>query len=378
MDSFFNSLGYGNFIIVLCVLIFVHELGHYAVAKLCNVRVEVFSIGFGKEIFGWYDKSGTRWKLSLIPLGGYVKMFGERSMPKNDANLQNSQDLANQNLSEDEIKYSFAHKSLSQRSAIVAAGPAANFIFAIVAFAAMFYFAGKPTPPDFMKSGIGRVIAGSAAADAGFMAGDVIIQIDNVNIFTFTDLVKAVSTSRGRELAFNISRNGLLKNIVVSPRKEKIQTNDDKMIEIYRLGVGAPMMQFNKLSFGNSISAAISETWEMSILTLESLWDMIIGKIGTENMGGPIKIAQISSDVGSMGGLAILSLMAILSINLGLLNLFPIPMLDGGHLLFYAFEAILRRPLNARVQEIFLRIGLMLLLSLMVFVTINDIITIAF
>lgn len=367
MDSFFGSIGYGNFVIVLCVLIFVHELGHYLVAKMCGVRVETFSIGFGKEIFGWNDKSGTRWKLSLIPLGGYVKMYGETQAPGDESGLD-------QSLSDDQIKQSFAHKSLAQRSAVVAAGPAANFLFAILALAAMFFFAGKPTPADFMESGIGTVMPGSAAAEAGFEAGDIILRVDDSEITEFSDLVTVVKGSAGRPLDFYILREGLNKNITVSPRKETVEISETETLEIYRLGVGAPLMTFTELGLIDSLWTGASETWKMSVYTLESVGDMFTGKTGMENMGGPVRIAQMSSDVGDMGSLAVLSFMAILSINLGLLNLFPVPMLDGGHLVFYFFEAVLGRPINAKIQEFFLRIGMALLLFLMVFVTINDII----
>ena len=367
MDSFFGSIGIGNFIIVLCGLIFVHEMGHYLVAKLCGVRVETFSIGFGKELFGWNDGSGTRWKVSLIPLGGYVKMFGESSAPGEESGLD-------KNLNTTEINQSFAHKPLAQRAAVVAAGPAANFLFAILAFAAMYFFVGKPAVPDFMETGISSVAPGSAAEEAGFKVGDIIFRVDDTEITQFGDLVDVVKTSEGKSLSFHISRNGLTKNLVASPRKQETTISDTQTKVRFLLGVGAPVMQFNELGASESIWTGVTETWRMSVLTLKSVGDMFTGDAGVENMGGPIKIAQMSSEVGEMGGLAVLGFMAILSINLGLLNLFPIPMLDGGHLVFYFFEAILRRPLSPKIQEYCLRFGLALLLLLMVFVSVNDVI----
>ncbi len=366
LDAFVGSIGYWNALWVLCLLIFVHELGHYAVARWCGVRVETFSIGFGRELIGWTDRHGTRWKISLIPLGGYVKMYGERMAPGDDA----VGDAAR--LSAEEMSTSFAHKSLGARAAVVAAGPAANFLFAIIVFAITFATIGRPQPQSFAEAGIGGVVADSAAAEAGFEAGDRVLSIDGALVETFEDLRDAVIASDGAMLRFEIDRAGEFLILQAQPRVFELAQDDGSSVTLYRLGVQGPAPVFVSAGPLEAASLGVTETWRLSVATLTAVGEMIIGSRGADELGGPIRIVELSNDFAQQGLLALVSFAVLLSINLGLINLFPIPMLDGGHLLFYAFEAVRGKPLGERAQEYGLRIGLALIFCLMVFVIFND------
>jgi len=351
----------GWFLVVLTALVFVHELGHYAIARRNGVRVEVFSVGFGPELFGYTDKVGTRWKFSAIPLGGYVKMFGEASLEHH----------AEAPMTEDQKAVSFSHKRLGQRAAIVFAGPAANFIFAIVILAGLFMAVGRPMPQDFVEAGIGGVVEGSAADEAGLVAGDRIRAVDGTPIASFLDLKTAVEGSEGRPLGFEIERDETVFTTTVTPRIVTSAT-DSGEIKAYRLGVYAPGPTYTRLGPLSAAWQAVEETWRLTLGTLAAVGEIIVGDRGTDELGGPLRIAKLSGDFAESGVVTLFGFMALLSINLGLINLFPIPILDGGHLLFYAIEAVRGRPLGERAQEYGLRIGLALILSLMVFVTIND------
>ncbi|WP_425404818.1 RIP metalloprotease RseP [Hwanghaeella sp.] len=365
MDELIGALGHWNFIPVLCVLVFVHELGHYAVARWCGVRVETFSIGFGKELFGWTDSHGTRWRVSMLPLGGYVKMFGEHSMPSEIEGGSREMTAAEQEVS-------FSHKSLGRRAAVVAAGPAANFIFAILVLAALFMFVGQPKPQDFATAGIGGVVEGSAAAEAGLIAGDRILSIDGAPIETFGDLQTAVVGSGGQALRFEIERDGAVSFLTASPREVTVSGEDGAEVTSYRLGVHGPAPTYVKSGVSEALGKATGETWRIITVTLASVGEMITGDRGTEELGGPVRIVQLSNDFAQMGALWLVHFAVLLSVNLGLINLFPVPMLDGGHLLFYAIEGIRGKALDERTQEYGLRIGLALIVGLMVFVTVND------
>jgi regulator of sigma E protease len=365
MDQLVGDIGYLNFVWVLCLLVFVHELGHYAVARWCGVRVETFSVGFGKELCGWTDSHGTRWKLSMLPLGGYVKMFGEHSMPSDLVGGPVEMTAA-------EKAVSFSHKSLGRRAAVVAAGPFANFLFAIVVLAGVFMTVGQPTPGDFMTGGIGGVVEDSAAGEAGFQAGDRILSIDGVAIDGFDDLQRAVIGSDGRELRFEIERDGAISFLAAAPREVTVTAADGSDAVTYRLGVHGPAPTYVTSGIAEAVVKASTEIWRMITLTLESVGEMITGDRGTEELGGPVRIVQLSNDFAQMGALALLHFAVLLSVNLGLINLFPVPMLDGGHLLFYAIEAVRGKALGERAQEYGLRIGLALIVGLMVFVTVND------
>jgi regulator of sigma E protease len=352
------------FLVVLTVLVFVHELGHYLVARRNGVRIEIFSIGFGPELFGWWDRAGTRWKFSAVPLGGYVKMFGDA-----DAASMPGQGLPM--MTQEERNVSFHHKRLGQRAAIVAAGPVANFIFAIVLFAGLFMTVGQPfTPAD-----VGSVKEGSAADHAGIKTGDLIVSLDGRTIDRFEDVQQIVRNSPGVTMDIVVRRDGQDIPLQVTPQLTELTDNFGNRHKLGILGItrsgGVEYVQQNPLT---AVWQATAETWNVSVGTLQAVGQMIIGARTTDELGGPIRIAQMSGEVASIGLAALVGFMAVLSINLGLINLFPVPVLDGGHLLFYAAEAIRGRPLGQRAQEYGFRIGLALVLTLMVFATWNDIV----
>ncbi len=351
------------FLILLTILVFVHEMGHYLVARRCGVRVEVFSVGFGPEIFGWNDRHGTRWRFSAIPIGGYVKMFGE--------NLSGSdKDGEATRLSADEFAVSFAAKTLAQRAAIVFAGPFANFLLAIVLLSGMFMAFGQPfTPAD-----ISSVEPGSAAERAGLQPGDVIAVINGTEIERFEDVVRIVQLAPGRSLAITVLRDGreIELNAVAGIHEQEDRFGNTQTIG--RLGVrrGGGDRKLIRHDPATALWRATVETVSLSGRILDFVWQMITGTRTTKELGGPIRIAQMSADMWQLGIESMIMFAVALSINLGLLNLFPIPMLDGGHLLFYGFEAIRGKPLGERAQEMGFRIGIVMVLGLMVFATWND------
>jgi regulator of sigma E protease len=351
------------FVVVLTALVFVHELGHYWVARRNDVRVEVFSIGFGPEIFGWNDKSGTRWKFSWIPLGGYVKFFG-------DADAASTPGSELPEMTEAEKAVSFHHKRLGQRAAIVAAGPIANFLFAIVVFALLYSFVGQPfTPPE-----IGGVVPGSAAERADLRAGDRVISIDGTSIERFEDIQRIVQLNLDRPLTMVVRRDG--RDVTVTAAPTVIEETDrlGNRIRLARLGIRGGGVEFVQHGPGEAVVRAAQETYIQSVATLKALGQIVVGHRSSDELGGPIRIAQMSGEVAQGGVGSLLAFLAILSINLGLINLFPVPLLDGGHLLFYTMEAIRGRPLGQRVQEYGFRVGMVLVFSLMIFATWNDLV----
>jgi regulator of sigma E protease len=351
------------FLVVLTVLVFVHELGHFLVARWFGVRVDAFSIGFGPELIGYTDRRGTRWKLSAIPLGGYVKMFG-------DADASSRPDASVASMGEAEKAGSLFHKPLHARASVVAAGPIANFVFAFLALAGLFMTVGQP----FSPADVGEVMAGSAAERGGIKAGDTVTGIDGASIQRFEEIRQAVALNPGRTLEVTVRRDGRDVSLTVVPETHEIKDRFGNVQRVGLLGIrgGAarqvvhgPVEAFHQA--GREMGAMISGT-------LASLGQIVEGTRGTEELGGPLRIAQMSGEVAEVGLVALISFMAFLSINLGLINLFPIPILDGGHLLFYAVEAVLGRPLGLRAQEYGFRIGLALVITLLVFVTWNDIV----
>ena len=352
------------FVIVLTVLVFVHEFGHYWIARRNDVKVEVFSIGFGPELFGWWDRAGTRWKFSAIPLGGYVKMFG-------DADASSGLPIAGMNqLSPAEWAVSFHGKRLGQRAAIVAGGPIANFVFAIVVLAVLFATYGQPfTPPE-----VGQVQPGSAAEAGEIHPGDVITNINGTDIQRFEDVQQIVRMNPGVPMTLVVKRDGQPVTLHVTPSRTEITDRFGDRHEIGLLGIGRSGVEYVRRNPIRAAGSAVQETWNLSIGTLEAMWQIIIGTRGSDELGGPLRIAQMSGEVARGGVVQLLWFMAVLSINLGLINLFPVPVLDGGHLLFYAAEAIRGRPLGQRAQEYGFRIGLALVLTLMVFATWNDLV----
>jgi regulator of sigma E protease len=349
------------FVIVLTVLVFVHEFGHYIIARLNKVRVETFSIGFGPEVFGWTDKAGTRWKVSYIPLGGYVKFFG-------DSDGASRPDAAVKTMSAAEKSVSFHHKKVGQRFAVVAAGPIANFILAIAILAGFFMIYGQPmTPPT-----VGTVMENSAAAKAGFQSGDKIISIDGTAVDRFLDIQQEVSMNTGETMNVMVLRQGA--QLLLHPTPDVIVQKDrfGNETKIGRLGISRPMGKFVKLTPLPALWQATAETGNIVNLTFKFMGQIVMGKRTSEEMGGPLRIAKLSGESADQGLASFIWFIAMLSINLGLVNLFPVPMLDGGHLLYYVFEGVRGRPLSEKVQEYGFRVGLMLVLSLMLLATWND------
>lgn len=353
------------FLAILTILVFVHELGHYLIARYNGVRVEVFSIGFGPEIFGWNDRAKTRWKFSLIPLGGYVKMYG-------DLNAASMPDHALLNATLEDRDEAFPYKRLSQRSWIVAGGPLANFIFAIILLAGLFAFVGQP----FTPAEVGEIQPGSAAEASGMQPGDLIVDIDGKTIERFEDVQRIVRLSPEQALRITVLRNEAEVTLTAIPKRTVFDDNFGNSQEIGLLGVTRSGVEYVKHGPLTAVWRATEETLSLTVGTLKAVGQMIVGTRSAKELGGPIRIAEMSGQVAQVGWVSIVWFMAILSINLGLINLFPIPMLDGGHLLFYAIEAVRGRPLGERAQEYGFRIGLALVLSLMVFATWNDIVRI--
>jgi regulator of sigma E protease len=364
MESF---TGFGtyivSFLVVLTVLVFVHELGHYWVARRNGVRVDVFSIGFGPELFGWTDRAGTRWKVSAIPLGGYVKMYG-------DADPASTPDASVGEMTPEQRAVSFHHKRLGQRAAVVFAGPLANFLFAIVAFAGVYSIVGQPfTPPE-----VTNVMAGSAAERAGLQSGDRIIRINGAEIERFEQIQKIILLNLDRPIELVVLRDGRELQMAASPTFDETADARGNTVRTPRLGITGKKVEFVRHGPVESIWRGISETWVQTAGTVQALGQMITGRRQTDDLGGPLRIMEMSGEVAQGGPAAFIIFMAVLSVNLGLINLFPVPMLDGGHLLFYAIEALRGRPLGPRAQEYGFRIGLVLVFSLMIFATWNDLV----
>ncbi len=355
------------FLFVLTIVVFFHELGHFWVGRLCSVKIDAFSVGFGPEIFGWNDKQGTRWKFSAIPLGGYVKFSGD----SNAASLPDGEAL--EEMSQEDFEHTLAGRPVWQRAAIVAAGPIANFLLAIVILAGLFIYAGKVVT-DPRADG---VEPGSAAERAGVQVGDIITSIDGTPIESFSDMKRIVSANADIPLNIVILRDGQDIPMVITPERRE---TTDRWGNVHREGLlgvkhdpSLGVVRTISYSVPEALVEAVKETWFIITRTLGYLYDIIIGRESADQLSGPIGIAKVSGQVAELGLGAMLNLAAILSVSIGLLNLFPIPMLDGGHLVYYAAEAIRGKPLSERVQEIGFRIGLTLVLMLMVFATWNDI-----
>ncbi|MFP6773230.1 MAG: RIP metalloprotease RseP [Alphaproteobacteria bacterium] len=446
------------FLVVLTVLVFVHEMGHYLVARWNGVRVEVFSIGFGSEIRGWNDSTGTRWKICWIPFGGYVKFFGD-----SDGASRPDGDILRE-LSDADREASFHHKRLGQRAAIVAAGPMANFIYAIVVLAGMYMvFGQRVTPAEvgrvvdqsvgqaagfqvgdiilevdgdsvhrfeqfeqavFLNPGqplsfrlrragreltltatpkmteradrqgiihkfgdlgvspantaiVGKVFADSPAAIAGFRVGDRIMAIDGIAVDNFERLQDMVAASKGARLAVSVLREGTEVRLHAAARRD-ISTRGAGGGDRWLIGILRAKRPAVKLGPGSALAAAFTTCYDMLAMTVDFVGQMISGRRGTEDLGGPLRIAHASGQAAQLGVESLIMLSILLSLNLGMVNLFPIPILDGGHLLFYGFEAVMRRPLTERTQEFAFRVGLALVLTLTVFVTWNDLIQLRF
>tara|TARA_B100000674_G_C37867968_1_gene928046 strand:- start:212 stop:1327 length:1116 start_codon:yes stop_codon:yes gene_type:complete len=355
------------FFILLTIVVFVHEYGHYYFAKRYGVGITDFSIGFGKELFGFNDKSGTRWKFCAIPLGGYVKFFGDRNVFS-----QAEQEEILKKYNKDEQNKLFVTKPLYQRSLIVAAGPFANFLLAIVIFTFIYMFSGK----DFTPAQISEVQENSPAYVEGLKSGDLIVSINEKKVNSITEVSTFINASTKENIDIEILRNYEQITFNITPKIiESVDSLGNKLNKkIIGIKISPPNNEFNKQQLGpaNALYYAIKETWFVIQASFDFVISMFKGKGDTTQLGGPIKIAKITGQVSQLGLIAFLSIMAYISISLGFINLFPIPMLDGGHLMFYAFEKVLGRPLTQGTQESFFRIGLFLLVFLMLFTTIND------
>lgn len=367
MSVVWNFLSYlVPFLFVLTVVVFIHELGHFLVARWCKVKVQAFSIGFGREIWGFNDRHGTRWRLAWIPLGGYVKFVDDEngaSVPSRDALSR---------MTEEERSGAFQSKTIGQRAAVVAAGPIANFLLAIAIFAGMFATVGvRVTAPL-----VDEVVAGMPAEQAGFKPGDLIVSIDGTEVSSFNDMLRIVTANADRELSFLVERGGTRVTLKATPsRREQVDRFGNKS-RIGQIGIRrttkAHDWEFKRYGPIEALWAGVKETHFIVARTLGYLKDVIVGREAADQFGGPIRIAEVSGQVASDGLIPLLNLTAVLSVSIGLLNLFPIPLLDGGHLMFYAMEAIRRKPLSERTQEIGFRIGLTVVLMLMLYATFND------
>ncbi len=353
-----------SFLVVLTVIVFVHEWGHYIVARLNGVRVEVFSIGFGGELIGWNDRRGTRWKIGYVPFGGYVKFFGDAGVASNPASGQQTLTVA-------ERAVSFHHKRLAQRAAIVFAGPAVNFIFGTLVFAGLFATVGQPyTPPV-----VGSVLPGSAAEAAGFVPGDRVISVDGTSIDRFEDIRTIVVLQSGTSLDVVVRRDEALKHLHVTPKRVEVPDGFGGQQSVGQIGIGAAgAMEFIRRGPAEAVWYGAQDTVSVVSSSLTYLGRMVTGRESGEELSGPIRIAKVAGDVARLSLIGLVSLMGTLSISIGLVNLFPIPMLDGGHLLFYAVEALRGKPMGERAQEVGFRFGLMVVMGLFIFATWNDLV----
>ena len=347
------------FLIILTVVVFVHELGHYLIARWNGVRVQVFSIGFGPELFGFTARSGTRWKFSALPLGGYVKMHGDADPTSSTIDLTAKPD-----------PNSFPAKTVWQRMAIVAAGPVANILFAIVVLGLLFATVGRPFTPAV----IGEVQPDSAAAEAGLQPGDRIVAVDQEPLESFEQLQGIVRLRPDVPLTFAIERDDRRMDVVVTPRETAIEDRFGQVHKIGLIGISRSGVEFRRSDPLLALAEGGAETYRLITGTLQALGQIVVGSRTTEELGGPLRIAQMSGEIAKDGVVPVIWFTAVLSINLGLINLFPIPLLDGGHLVLYGIEALRGRPLTERSQEVAFRFGLIVVLSLMVFATWNDLV----
>jgi regulator of sigma E protease len=369
-----NALGGGviayviPFLFVLSLVVFFHELGHFLVARWCGVRILVFSIGFGPEIVGFNDRHGTRWKISAIPLGGFVKFFGD----ENAASAPDNARIAA--MDEHERSQSFAFQPVAKRAAIVVAGPLANFVLAVVIFAGVFMLYGKQT----MSARVDSVQPDSVAAEAGFKPGDLVVAINGHTIDSFAEMQRVVGASAGEPLAVTVDRDGTQLVLTATPALKEVKDNFGNVQRIGILGISRSMapedLKTHPVAPPQAVWLAAQETWSVIDRTMRYIGGVIAGREAANQLGGPIRIAQMSGQVASFGFVPLIQLAAVLSVSIGLLNLFPIPLLDGGHLLFYLIEGIRGRPLSERAQEVGFRIGLAIVLMLMIFATFNDIV----
>ena len=364
-----SFLGYAlPFLFVLTVVVFFHELGHFWVARRCGIKVDAFSVGFGRELIGFNDRHGTRWRLSAIPLGGYVRFYGDDSI----ASTPDGKVLKKMN--EEEKRVSFFHQPVGKRAAVVAAGPVANFILAVLIFSAVFLSFGRQvTTPR-----VDTVQPASAAAEAGFQPGDLVLAIDGKPVETFNDMQRIVGANPDVTLRVTVERDGRELTLMATPKLREIKDNFGNMHRLGMLGISRSTTREDVVTerYGpiEALQLGVAETWFVLERTVSYIGGIVTGREAADQLGGPIRIAQVSGQVATVSFAALLHLTAVLSVSIGLLNLFPVPLLDGGHLVFYAIEAARGRPLSERAQEFGFRVGIALVLMLMLFATWNDIV----
>jgi|TARA_R110000868_G_scaffold371739_4_gene635478 regulator of sigma E protease len=349
------------FVAVIGPLVFVHEFGHYIVGRWCGVKAEAFSIGFGPELLAWVDKRGTRWRLAALPLGGYVRFKG-------DMNAASQADPAWLQMSAQDRAESFPAKPVWQRAAIVAAGPAVNFLFAILLLGGLAYWKGDPVSPPVVQ----QVAPASAAEKAGLRPGDRIVSIMGRQIDSFTDIAPIVSLRPGEVLPYVIERDGQRTAMTIAAGERIEKDRFGNIFRLGQLGVMSDKVEFRDIALWEIPVVGTLRTGQMFVSAMDGLGQIITGRRSVKELGGPLKIADVSGQAAMMGLFGFLTFMALISINLGFINLLPIPMLDGGHLLFYGIEALQRRPVSPQVQEWAYRSGLALLMTVMVLVTFND------
>lgn len=361
MGEFLTWFGTGApaFLFVITVVVFFHELGHFGVARLFGVAVQSFSVGFGRELIGWTDRKGTRWKISWLPLGGYVKFLGDADVSSRaDGTMLKDIDPAQ--------RTGVLHfKPLYQRALVAAAGPVANFLLAILIFTAVMLIQGKPSDAPV----IGDVSGGSAAEAAGLLPGDRIRAVDGMPVANFLDVQRLVRAIGPREAHLQIARGGRVLEVTATPRATVGTDALGKKHTTYMLGIAQGR---EPAGLFEAVKNGVGQTWFIVERTLGYLGMMVTGHAGTDQLSGPLGIAKVSGDMAQLGFLALLDLAGLISVSIGLLNLFPIPVLDGGHLLYYGCEAVMGRPLGERAQEVGFRLGLALVLSLMLLATFND------
>jgi regulator of sigma E protease len=360
--------GLPAYLFVITIVVFFHELGHFSVARAFNVKIETFSIGFGRALVKWKDRKGTIWKISWFPFGGFVKFWG-------DENAASVPDRAKLNtLTPAEQKEVFANKPLYQRAAVVAAGPVANFILAIAIFTTFLLIFGKPV----IDPVIGKVSPGSAAAAAGLRPGDLIQSVNGQFIQSFTDLQTIVQISAGRTIPVTVVRGGQTLELSATPQLKTVKDGFGNQQRVGLLGITnrASKSDIHILHFGpvGAVAEASREVWNIVSTTLTYMWRMLSGQQDTSQLMGPLGTAKVSGQVATLGILALIQLAALLSVSIGLINLFPVPILDGGHLLYYGCEAVLGRPLGERAQDVGFRLGLIAVLGLFVLATWNDLV----
>lgn len=366
MDWLINAVYYVvPFVVVLGILVFVHELGHFAVARMCGVKVDVFSIGFGKELWGRRDRQGTYWKIAAVPLGGYCQFLG-------DDGASSAGDGKASELSEEEKKFTFQYQSPAKKLVIALAGPMSNYLFAILIFAGIFFFLGKINFPPV----VGEVFENSAAAKAGIVANDRILTINGNKIDSFDDIRKEVDLTVGNEVVVELLRDGREIRLQFPLTEMEVPEANGEMTKRPMLGVKSVNvieLDHEKLSLPQSLKEAFLEAWNVTEATLRGVGQMVTGKRSGEEIGGIIRIAEMSGDISKQNGiLDLVVFMALLSINLGLINLFPIPVLDGGHIVIYLAEIAVGKEINTQIKDALFKVGFSLIIALMIFATWND------